>query len=457
MISFKGAAILQDIVRRFRLFGLGKVAFFLLALNPAWTFAAKQESTSFSTPAYPGLSSEQVRLAQAALIRFYNGDMKSSEHLLERMDPLETQNSLPPLSRLLWVATKVMRLQRGDAKNPQEAEMLENIVRQAGEEGIEKCDAILAKGTQPTCLLIQGGIQGFTASLKLSVNPTKTLHEGLKALKKLERLLVEYPQIKDANMGVGIFQCTASNSSLIVRATLKMLGRSFSFAKGNAFLRQSAYSGLFTKVSSQFYLIQFLSPYTEELRQEKEQIFLSLESQFPESAYPTFLHGEEALCFYPDTFYLASWQSYWKRGIRSSNPRDDAERRYHALARYQYSLIHPSPRNLRPDTTVDLGGFAYYPLFIQALKIRKNLMDFAGDEQSRTNEQKKIKRLKDSILTILEESDFSISNQKIYAWHVHDALNTRHWKKKRLVTSGTVSQSNDSDEVQLPKNEALSN
>jgi hypothetical protein len=97
------------------------------------------------------------------------------------------------------------------------------------------------------------------------------------------------------------------------------------------------------------------------------------------------------------------------------------------LAKHQYSLQPLSAPTLVPDSSRDLGGYAYYPVFVQALRIRKNLSESMADAASRAERIRELKSLKDSALTLLRTSTLNSSNRKRYEWHVRDALRPELW------------------------------
>jgi hypothetical protein len=374
---------------------------------------------------YPGITPEQSRKSHAALKAFYNGNLTESLHILGVLDTIEG-DSLPPLSRLLQVAVCVMQVQRNDAAGPKEEKRLRKMAAEAADDGLQSCRDL---GETPTCLLIEGGIQGFMATLKISSNPPKALTDGLHALKLLEKGLEADSSVADAWMGLGIFHCTAANAPLVARATLKVMGRSADMLEGLHHLRRAAYRGQYTSVASQFFLIQFLSPYEDELRREKRQIFRSLIKAFPESPYYPFLREEEALSFYPDSFYVPREKRRLERQIRAADPVDFAGRRYLNLIKHQYTLLepHPSPA-YTPDTSFDLREYAFYPVFIEALRIRRHI-SLDTSEASKKN-IRNLKTLRDSALSLLRDSDMSTSNIHLYEWHIRDALRTKMWKRR---------------------------
>ncbi len=426
-ISFRGVTALN---RPLRL--AAKIAFSAcLALHAA---EASRTLSDRNLPLYPGITAEQSAQAHAALKAFYNGNTLESERTLARLALLEG-DTLPPLSRLLQVGTAVMQLQRNDASGKEEEARLRKLIDNASKKGLALCDkAGESDPAYPTYLLIQGGIQGFLATLIISANPPKALNEGLHALNFLEKALKADSTIQDAYMGEGIFQCSAARAPLMVRATLKMLGRETNLYDGLNALRRSAYEGQYTSVASQLFLIQFFSPYDNELRQEKRQIFHTLMKTFPQSPYYLFLREEESLCFYPDSFYQVRTRRLLERKIRSADPHDFAGIRYLNLIKEQYTLLNPNPAAAyAPDTSLDLREYAYYPVFIRALRLRRELMNDTAAIPSRAR-ARLLKALRDSTLTQLRDSDMNSANRRLYEWHIRDALKPKMWMTHPMET-----------------------
>ena len=372
--------------------------------------------------------------AHNALRAFYNGNLPRTERLLQELNLIEDHDSLPPLSRLLLVAATGLYLQRDDAGSPEERARLKVVMDSAARKGVDRCLAIEKNHLKPgtaTCLLIRGGIDGFRAVLKLNtVSPVQVLTEGLDAVKLLEKGIALDTTVRDAYLGMGIFHCTAANNSpRVVRSMLGAMGRRVNYDDGLAYLRRSGYEGQYTSTASQLYLIQFLSPYDDELRREKIEIFRTLQDVYPLSPYYSFRRWHEALVFYPDSFYNPPrLKTSLERRMRAVETRDYAAKRYLTLLEYQYSLLNPkAPEDFRPDTTLDLGGYSFYPDFVEALRLRREIK-LAGknpDADADTAQARRLHEIKDrqkKILKRIHKSDLSPANQKLYEWHVRDAL-----------------------------------
>ncbi|MDQ2999660.1 MAG: hypothetical protein M3Y08_00155 [Fibrobacterota bacterium] len=374
---------------------------------------------------YRDLTQEQSDLAHQALSHAYSANVKRARTTVSALRQMENAGRLPPLSQLLSVAIDVMRYQNGDFQDKVEEKALLQSINDASEQGSYLCQQMLDKEpNHPTYLLILGGIRGFTATLKIHGNPSQAMGDGFQALKLLERSRGQDARIKDSYMGTGIFNCTAANAPLFVRATLKIIGRSVTMKAGLEALRVSAYKGQYTSVSSQLFLIQFLSPYEQELIREKREIFRSLETSFAGNPYYTFLKTDEAICFYPDSFFTHASRTDLAARIVSFSSQDFPSRRYGNLIRFQYTLLDPSPeKRLAPDTAFQFREYAFYPVFIEGLRYKRSTEDTLGtDEKPPKTAMAALKELRDSAIESISNSTMNPTRKRHYQWHVTDAL-----------------------------------
>ncbi len=380
---------------------------------------------------YQDLSREQSDLAHQAMRQAYATNIKRAHKTLAALRILETNKHLPPISYLLSMAVDVMRFQNGDFEDEEEEKELLNSIEENAEQGRYLCKTILDKEpNHPTYLLIMGGIRGFLATMKIHINPSHALGDGFQALKFLEHARNQDPRIRDSYMGTGIFNCTAANAPLFVRATLKIIGRSVSMKTGLEALRISAYQGQYTSVASQIFLIQFLSPYEDELKREKREVFKSLEKTFPHNAFFTFMKQDEALSFYPDSFYTPANRRALVAHISAFDTQDFASRRYTNLVRYQYTLLDPTPSpKLAPDSSQEFRDLAFYPTFIEGLRFKHVTEDTldVGEKPSTVSELG-LKAFKDSCLTLIDNAPMNPTRKRYYRWHVTDALK---WVSKK--------------------------
>lgn len=414
----------------------------ILLLFPALAFAetvAPQEPASGERAAkagyglYRDLTQEQSDMAHEALAQAYSANPLAAGKTLAALRQLEVSRRLPPLSYLLSVAIEVMRYQNGDFETAAEEKALLKSIEEAAEQGRYLCEEALRKQEDhATYLLIQGGIRGFLATLKIQPDPSRAMSDGFQALKLLEKAREKDGRAKDSYMGTGIFHCTAANAPLFVRATLKIIGRSVNMRAGLEALRTSAYEGQYTSVSSQLFLVQFLTPYEEELKREKRQIFLTLEETYPRNPYYTFLKNDEALCFYPDSFFRTETRIQLEQRIESFRPVDFSGRRYANLVKHQFALLDPdAAAEYRPDTGFVFRDYAFYPVFLQAVRFKRNAEDsLAGERKPPSEVARVLKGLRGQCLDLIAESPMNPARKRHYQWHVTDALRWKAGKEK---------------------------
>ncbi len=372
---------------------------------------------------YSGLTQEQSDLAHEGLRRGYRGDFTGALQAFTQMEKLESRDTLPPLSQLLLVASGVLLLERSDFADNLEANRIGKSVDEAAEQGQVLCRQALEKNRHvPTHLLIQGGIQGFLATRKIHHQPSKALQAGMQAMRMLEKALKADPRIKDAYLGSGIFECSASNAPLVVRGALKLLGRSVNFHAGLRALRISAYDGQYTSVASQLFLMQFLSPYEDEARSEKQVIFRSLETEFPGNPMYAFLRQDEALCFYPDSFY-ATESTAMEGRMRKLQAYGYAGQRYARLIAWQLSLLHPEgSMPIVNDTAFDYREWSFYPVFVGGLRRKREFNEGLPRRDTTIDPKEELAAYRDSCLKIIWSSEMTPTSKRYQSWRVRDAL-----------------------------------
>jgi len=372
---------------------------------------------------YPGISKEQDKLAMQFIHEVYSYNWDDADKIGKRMEKLETKNNLPPLSSLLMVSMRIVRIQNREFATDS---IGQNITRETDsliKVGLLKSENKKADSlSRLTYLFIYSGIEGFSATLKISKWPIDAAIEGLGALKKLERLIESDTAIKDAYLGLGIFYCALAKAPAFIRGALNMTGREISFEKGLDYLRVSAYQGKYTSETAKQYLIQFLSPYMGHETIEKNSIFRSLEQQYPKNPFYLFHHIHEDLCFHPESITKSYIDNVRKKCVKIK-PGEYSINRYLTLLNYQYNFLD-SINRLTIDTTISLREFSFYPVFLDALKERDSLLI-------------KRERFKKMNLTptgihaakLLEESEMTPNRKNFFMWYLRDAL--RITKKKK--------------------------
>lgn len=396
------------------------------AQNPERPDPAEALAPAGGSALYRDIAPAQSELAHRALGAYYAADLPAAAPALRAMRALEEARDLPPLSYLMEIAIAVMILQNDDAESPAKADSLARAVEGLSEKAVALCKKKLKKdAAHPTYLLILGGIKGFSATLGIQSDPSQALTDGFQALKQLERALEIDKSLEDCHLGTGMFHCTAANAPLFVRATVKLFGRTVNMRTGLEALRRSAYYGQYTSVQSQLFLIQFLSPYEDELRREKRQIFRTLERTFPRNPFYTFLRLDEALCFYPDSFFRAGRNRRLQTRMGGFSERDFASKRYAELVKHQYALLDPeAPPAFLPDTAFALREFAFYPHFLRSIRLARQVKALAALEEADASLPAKRDSLRlamERTREVLRKSALSPQRKRYYGWRLRDA------------------------------------
>ncbi len=424
---------------------------FALLLAP---WAEVKGSVSKQYRLYRDIHPHQSEAAHAGLNLAFSGDLADADSAFLVLSDWERQQEALPLASLMRVATQVLALQNGDAASEEEEHRWRRVVADAAAEAEARGRRILeADEDHATVLLIIGGVRGFLATLKIPTHPTDALMDGFKALKHLEKALDLDARLKDAYLGVGIFHATAANAPLVVRATLKMLGRSANGQAGLEALRRSAYEGQYTSVASQLFLIQFLSPYIDELRREKSRIFASLQATYPSSPRYAFWEADEILCFYPDSFFTPENTRRWQRSMRRAELHHPSERRYLELLKRQYALADTAPPPYaQPDTAFDLGEFGYYPGFLEAVAFRRGLR-ISGQPIGKA-ERKAMAAQAKAVLQSLKSHHENSSRYRYREWRIRDAFRLDLLRQPVMPTpvlTESESQADSADPASSPR------
>jgi hypothetical protein len=365
---------------------------------------------------YPGITHEQDKLASQIIRYVYAYDWEDAEKAALKMHNLEEREKLPPLSYLLRVSLRIVRIQNGEfVSDKAESKMYEEI-SSIVDKGLQLSNPEKAPDNElATYLLVYSGIKGFSATLKISRKPVEAAIEGFGALKLLEKLNAMDSQINDVYLGLGIFYCALAKAPSIVRGVLNVAGRNVTFDKGLDYLRLSAYSGKYTNDMAKQYLIQFLSPYYGHLKIEKDKIFKTLQIAYPRNPYYTFLEINENICFHKDRLTQEYFQKI-KKKISKFRGDDYSVKRYEALVMYQYAFLD-STSTFRPDTTIDLREMSFYPVFLNAISEK--------EQKGRKVERfMHLRWTKSGALSarMLNESSMSSNRKNFFSWCIRDAL-----------------------------------
>jgi hypothetical protein len=274
-------------------------------------------------------------------------------------------------------------------------------------------------------LFIAGGIKGFIATLDIDRNPVNAALSGFAAHNLLGEAVALDTTLRDAYLGLGLFNCALAKAPLIVRGALSLIGNKVSLARGLDCLRRSAKGGCYTNDIARLYLIQFLSPYLGHEAGEKRALFRELQRAYPRNPYYLFIEGEEYLCFDPGMFYSFSFKTRVARRIPLFKTNDYTLRRYAHLVKWQYLLMDPFPSSgFIPDATFNLRGFSYYPEFLQAARERSHYD--SGVKESRGDRMRRIRYFRMLALKAMKTLETSpampAGRKSFYLWHIHDAL-----------------------------------
>jgi hypothetical protein len=381
---------------------------------------------------YPGLTIEQHQLAMKMLYSLYNYKWADADKIGRKMQKIEKKKNLPPLSYLLLVGMQVMRIQRGEYANDGEKRELLAEIGKLSSKGIELADPDKCPDSNvATNLFIIGGIKGFKATLDIEHSPINAAMSGFGAVKSLQKALNENGSISDAWLGLGLFNCILAKASFVIRSGLSIIGKNVSYSRGLTQLRTCAYHGYYASDIAKLYLVEFLSPYMGDQTKEKQAILRSLEKSYPQNPYFLFLDLDENLCFHEKVLSSFSYSDRIRRQISKIKPVDRNTRRYANLLKWQYLMIDPFPSaGLAPDTTMDMGDFAYYPIFLKALREK---ISYENDTIENKSEHSRhlhfVKKLQQEATDRLENATtMPASVKNYYLWHIRDALRIKEEK-----------------------------
>lgn len=384
---------------------------------------------------YPGISLEQDTLARRMLHYFYEFNWANIDKTAKKLQRLEKKDHLPPLSYLLLVGMRILRIQKGEYEDDHAKKALLRDLDKLARKGLELAGpsekisdslAIMNK-------FISGGIKGFVATLEIDVNPVKAAMDGFAAQKLLQEVAQQDTAIKDAYLGLGLFNCMLAKAPFIVRGALSITGNEVSLLKGIFFLRTAAYHGRYTTDIARMFLIEFLSPFMGDETEEKRKLLRSLQKKYPENPYFVFLELDENICFHPEEVFVFSSTGRVKKQIARFKPSDYSAKRYANLVKWQYLLANPFPAaGFAPDTAFNLRGFAYYPVFLKAFK-EKNLYEKETPLNKRDRERR-LHFIREECARagrIIETSSTMPQGLKnYYLWHVRDGLKVRSESRK---------------------------
>jgi hypothetical protein len=375
---------------------------------------------------YPGISQQQDSLAFAAVEAVNSLDWDHAELLLNEQTLLEKEQNLPPLGLFLKVSARVLRVQNDGFKDAEAKTLLLKEIDLLYKEALSLLRAgNFADSARPTILFIEGGLRGYTATLNMETSPVSAANQGFKALQCLDTAIALDPELKDAYLGSGLFNCILSKYPRFLKYLLGFFGKfPVNIDTGLSHLRLCAEEALYSRTVAKQYLIQFLSPYKSDQSAEKRDIFGSLESSYPKNPYFLFLDLDEALCFYPDSLHTLAAREKVQSRIAGLSTDNEVCRGYVDLAKWQYTFIDSLPPfSLTPDSIPVDRPFSFYPSFIDAARAKYRLTH--EHDISKDSRQQLIKFInvnKSTAKDLLKSSSMNPLRKRYYSWRLNDGL-----------------------------------
>ena len=375
---------------------------------------------------YPGISQQQDSLAFAAVEAVNSLNWDHAENLLNEQTLLEKEQNLPPLSFLLKVSARALRVQNDEFKDAEAKSLLLKEIDLLYKEALSLLHSgNFADSARPTILFIEGGLRGYAATLNMETSPVSAANQGFKALQCLDTAIALDPDLKDAYLGSGLFNCILSKYPRFLKYLLGFFGKfPVNIDTGLSHLRLCAEEALYSRTVAKQYLIQFLSPYKSDQSAEKRDIFGSLESRYPKNPYFLFLDLHEALCFYPDSFHAPGGREKLQARIAGLSGANEKGRKYLNLAKWQYTFIDSLPPfSLTPDSIPVDRPFSFYPPFIDAARAKYRLTH--EHDISKDSRQQLIKFInvnKSTAKDLLKSSSMNPLRKRYFLWRLNDGL-----------------------------------
>jgi hypothetical protein len=377
---------------------------------------------------YPGITLRQHDLAQNAMREFFDQHWDSAEASCTEMLRLEQKNELVPMSYLLRFATRAWRILNDESENKQASKV---IYRELGPLRSE-CLRILHKhkfpdSTLATRLFLEGGINGFNATLKIRSNPFSAMVSGLSSVRMLDSARSLVPSMDDVYLGLGISQCALANEPGIIRAAMRLFrGLRVNLDTGLTYLRICSQRALYTGEGAQEYLIQFLSPFKAQEAAEKQEIFRSFQAQHPDNPYYVFQEIDEGMAFHRQQVFSGKTIEWARPLINRFDTCNYSHCRYANLVRWQCAMIDFSLTNeLHPGQIEPGDPFSFYPVFLSAAR-EQYLLDAHKDpsqtRKERRSDLRHYRDMKDKAVSILRSSDINPMLREYYLYHIEDGM-----------------------------------
>ena len=399
---------------------------FLFLFFVLTTFSPIHALSATNSP-YPGITPQQHILALEVMHEFFAQHWERAESTACEMRNLERTASALPLSPMLRFAMRSWRIINNEFDSSEQGD---SLFLELGPLRAECLDILhkrhFADSTRPTRMFLEAGINGFNATLIIRSKPLTALRDGLQSFRTLDSVRTLAPQIKDAFLGLGLFQCALANEPGIIGFAVHLFnGLSVSLDSGLAYLRVcSGDSLLYTRDGAREYLIQFLSPFDTGEAAEKQAVFRSLEAEFPGNPYYVFQEIDEGMAFHRDRVFSKSFCAWAVSQIPGFDTSNSTMRTYANCVRWQCSVIDSTlATTLKPRPFKPREALSFYPAFLEAAKA-KYLVESEWDKYRREEKSdvRLFHRLRGMAFSILRKSKIHPMLREYYLWHLEDGL-----------------------------------
>jgi hypothetical protein len=406
-----------------RLFHLSIKIFLLLAfLSPVSSPFAQPSPI----PLYPGITLRQHELAQNVMHEFFAKHWNNADTLRCEMHRLEQADSLLPMSFMLGFAMRAWRILNDEYETRQEYETLHQELGPLRAE----CLRVLhqrhfADSARPTRMFLEAGVNGLHATLLIRSKPLSALSIGLKSFRTLDSVRLIAPQIKDIYLGLGLFQCSLANEPGIISFALRLFnGLHVSYDSGLVYLRTCADSALYTRQSAEEYLVQFLSPFKAHEAAEKQAVFKSLQTEYPDNAYYIFQEIDEGMAFHRTDVFSGDKYRWVLPRLSTFDTCNYSLRRDANLVRWQCAAIDSAQtQELHPALFEQKQSFSFYPVFLRAAQMRYMLDTTKEFSPGGHKKAVGIYRLqKERAYSVLRKSGINPMLREYFVWHMEDGL-----------------------------------
>jgi hypothetical protein len=373
---------------------------------------------------YPGITQCQHEYAQAVMHEFFAQHWDQAESLCVDMRHLELDSSLLPMSTMLRFIMRGTRILNDEYESRQDCVFaMESLEPLRKECLLELHKKKFADSTRSTRLFLEGGVNGFNAALKTRTHPFDALREGVKAVRLLDTARMLTPNLYDAYLGLGLFQCALANEPGIVRVALSLFnGLKVNLDSGLADLRICEKQSLYTREGAMQYLIQFLSPLKVNEIEEKNAVFKLLQGLYPHNPYYVFQEIDEDMAFHRRAVFSGIPSTWTKSRDDYFDTCNFSLRRYAKLIQWQYANVN----NDAVDTSqlsVAERYYSFYPLFLKAAKERYSLdskKDLSAKQRENTIGQ--YIKLRQQAISTIKKSGINAMLLEYYLWHIEDGL-----------------------------------